>query len=83
MSVKEVIVIVGEVIRAQNVFAASRTNKRVIVLVLQESMMACVMELGLSVEPHIFIPVSPLDFPLSKSYRFELHTPGKNGVPFL
>ena len=41
-------------------------NKKVIAFVLQQSLVTSVVESGLSVEPNIFIPVSPLDSPSVK-----------------
>ena len=70
VAVKAIIIAVGGIIGAENVLAASRMNKKVVVFVLQESMVASVVESGLSIEPDIFIPVSPLDYLLVKKSKF-------------
>ena len=66
VAVKSIIIAVGGIIGDENVVAASRMNKKVVVFVLQERMVASGVESGISVEPDIFIPVSPLDSPSVK-----------------
>ena len=72
VAVEAIIIAIGGIISAENVLTASRMNRKV-VFVLQESMVASVVESGLSVEPDIFILVSPLD---SSSVKVIIsHTP--------
>ena len=51
-AVKAIIIAVGGIIGTVNVLAASRMNKKVVVFVLQESMVAIVVESGLSRARH-------------------------------
>jgi len=66
ISVEKVVLCVGKLIGMHSVIAASRMNQRVVIFVAKEEMVAQLVESGLTVEPDIFLFISPLDVPSMK-----------------
>ena len=66
VAIKEIIIAIIGIVGAENVLTASIMNKKVVVFILQISIVASFVESGLLVESDIFNPVSPLDSPSAK-----------------